>query len=60
VVNDKYISSNHAMKSIKVGEASFEGLPTSIWERINVGSKVNKQSCQGTIEIDGKEYSYRG
>ena len=60
VVNDKYVSSNHSLKSIEVEDVIFEGLPSSIWHKIEIGDNVQKMSCQGIIEINEQEYNYRG
>ncbi len=57
VVIEKFISSNHAQKSIIVGDSVFEGVPSTIWENLRKGDKIRKEAC-GELFVNDQEFEF--
>ena len=54
-VDEIYVSSNHAAKSIIIKGKNYEFIPPHIWNNIIVGDTLSKSSCSDIIKINGKE-----
>jgi hypothetical protein len=59
VVTEKYVSKNHAAKALTINDSVFEPFPLKLWEIIKIGDKLEKQTCNGNILINKKEYKFR-
>ncbi|WKD50599.1 hypothetical protein [Microbulbifer spongiae] len=51
VVSKKYRSDNHGARTIKVNGVDYEYIAPDLWDSINVGDRVSKNSCEGTSVI---------
>ncbi|MCP4487812.1 MAG: hypothetical protein GY820_10915 [Gammaproteobacteria bacterium] len=57
-VVEKYVSRNHAAKSLTIGGVNYESIPRHVWNQIDVRDRVKKSSCSSTIEINGNEVRF--
>jgi ABC-type dipeptide/oligopeptide/nickel transport system permease component len=53
-VTKKYLSNNHAAKTLTIGTTDYEFIPNHIWSLVKVGDTIKKQSCNSTIQINDK------
>jgi len=56
-ISDKFISNNHASKSIVVAGKDYEFIPKTIWSSASVGDHIQKSIC-GNIFLNGKEFGF--
>jgi len=57
VVTGKYISNNHAAKTLIIDGTVYEFFPLKLWEIIKQGDVVKKQACNNNILVNDSEYS---
>ena len=59
VVNEKYRSKNHNMKSLKIDEQIYEGVHSDIWSNVEKGDRVKKEVCSNRLVVNGIEVVFQ-
>jgi len=57
-ITNKYISKNHAAKSIIVNSIKYERIPSHIWQVLSIGDTITKQPCNNRVIVNGIEYIF--